>query len=207
MRPKPVWLRVLLLAAMLLSMAGVAGAAASHSLGCATHRCGLLADGAYAHLVIGTLTHVGSAEDMQRVYHWAKAHGYWRSLPSSPAPYLRDVKLITISLPGSQGARRVTVFMQQAEYASAPYVAGDLVRYSPHDLAHESPRGNADDLALYHGLTGCVATLCRQSDPACFKRYRQGVFTKSQGTQVDPKTGKLVPGGVQIDPHSLLPVR
>lgn len=197
----------LLFAAILLSALGVAGAATPDPLGCTTHRCGLLTDGAYTNLIIGTLTHVGSADDMRRVYHWAKTHGYWKSLPASPAPYLRDIKLVTIDVASSKSPRPVTVFMQQTEYASAPYVVGDLVRYSPHDLAHESPQGNADGLALYHGLTGCVATLCRQSDPACFKRYRQGVFTKPQGMQIDLQSGETLPDGEHIDPHSLLPIR
>jgi hypothetical protein len=174
---------------------------------CATARCGMVTDGAYKNYVIGRLTHVGSATDMKQVYHWAKTHGYWKHLPNSLAPYLKDVKLVTITLPPALASHPVTVFMQQEEYASAPYVVGDLVRYSPHGSDHEVPRGNADDIALYHGLTGCVATLCRQSDPACYKRYRQGVFTKMQGEQVSLQTGKIIPDGLHIDPISLLPVK
>lgn len=166
----------------------------------------MLIDGAYPHLVIGRLAHVGTDADTQRVYRWAKAHSYWQSLPNSPAPYLHDVKLVTIALPRALAERPVTVFMQVEEYADAPLVVGDLVRYSPHTAAHEPPpKADADELALYHGLTGCVATLCAHDDAACLKRYRQGVFTKAQGTPVNPQTGALITGGVSIDPVSLLP--
>lgn len=185
--------------------AASANAATASVLNCASNHCGLHANGPYPNYVIGTLTRVGSATDMKQVYHWAKTHGYWKSLPDSLAPYLHDVKLVTITLPRGLARHPVTVFMQRTEYASAPFIVGDLVRYSPHGSDHEAPKDNADDLTLYHGLTGCVATLCRQGDSACYKRYRQGVFTKAQGKQVNLQTGKLILGGLRIDPISLLP--
>ena len=44
---------------------------------CSRDHCGLLADGPYANLVIGTLDYVGNDDDMRRVFHWAKAiHKY-----------------------------------------------------------------------------------------------------------------------------------
>lgn len=180
--------------------------AAGPSLNCASDRCGLHADGPYPNYVIGTLTQVGSDDDMKQVYRWAKHHSYWKSLPNSPAPYLQDIKLVTITLPYALAGHPVTVFMQQKEYASAPYVVGDLVRYSPHGDDHEVPQGDADKLALYHGLSGCVATLCRQGDRSCYRRYEQGVFTKKTGQQINLRTGRVIPGGHRIDPVSLLPV-
>ena len=175
-------------------------------LDCSHNRCGLLTDGDYRNLVIGRLVHVGSDAEMQSVYRWAKAHGYWKSLPNSPVPYLHDVKLVTIALPRSIAKQPVTVFMQVEEYNPAPLITGTLVRYSPHGSAHEAPpKADANELALYHGLTGCVAVLCGAHDTACFKRYRQGVFTKAHGQPVNPKTGTLIAGGESIDPISLLP--
>ncbi|MDA8383508.1 MAG: hypothetical protein M0037_10685 [Betaproteobacteria bacterium] len=144
---------------------------------------------------------------MRQVLGWAKAHGLWKSLPDSPTPYLRDVKLVTIALPHAVAQRPVTVFMQTDEYAAMPLASGELVRYSPHDSEHEeAATGDAAELALFHGLTGCIAVLCRQNDSACIKRYRQGVFTKAQGRPVAPATGAIAssPG---INPISLLPVR
>lgn len=174
---------------------------------CATDHCGLHADGPYPDYVIGTLVHIGTDADLQQVYAWAKQHGYWKSLPDSVTPYLQDVKLVTIKLPRSMAPDPVTVFVTQQEYRVSPYRVGDLVRYSPHGFDHEiPPKKDAADAALFHGLTGCVALLCRQGDRDCAKRYVQGVFTKAQGEQVDLRTGQVMADGLRIDPVSLLPV-
>lgn len=175
-------------------------------LDCAHNRCGLLTDGEYGNLIIGRLVQVGTEADMHRVYQWAKAHGYWKSLPNSPVPYQHHVKLMVLALPHALARKPVTVFIQAEEFDSAPLAVGTLVRYSPHGARHEAPpKADAQELALYHGLTGCVATLCRPGNRACFKRYHQGVFTKASGKPVNPKTGAIVPGVARIDPVSLLP--
>lgn len=174
---------------------------------CGNHECGLFADGAYANLVIGRLDHVGTAVDMTTAFHWAKAYGYWKHLPASVQPYLRDVKLVTIAVPQGLAIQRVTLFMLQTEFHAAPYHVGDLVRYAPHDAAHdETAAGSPADLALFHGLTGCLATLCQQGDKVCLARYRQGAFTTTHGQAVSLKTGRLIHGGARIDPTSLLQV-
>lgn len=183
------------------------GVQAATSDYCSAKHCNLAADGAYTQLVIGRVAHLGTTEDLQQVYHWAQSHGYWKSLPKDEAAYLRDVKLIAIAVPSRSGDRTITVFMQQDEFVAAPFAVGDLVRYSPHSASHEVPKGNGDDLALYHGLTGCVATLCRQGEAACFKRYRLGVFTKAEGLPIDPETGAIEKNGVRINPLSLLPIQ
>lgn len=186
--------------------ASTAGGEASH-LPCSADHCGLLVDGAYPNLVIGRLEHAGSPADMRQVFHWAKAHGDWKALPDSMAPYLRDVQLVTIEVPKGMTSQPVTLFMLRTEYTAAPYHVGDLVRYAPHDAAHdEAATGTADDLALFHGLTGCVAILCQKGDGACFARYRQGAFTTAQGRQVSLATGQPTAGGPRIDPISLLPL-
>jgi hypothetical protein len=173
---------------------------------CTSEHCGLLADGAYGNLVIGRLVQVGTDAQMRRLYAWAKAHGYWKSLPSTPEPYLQDVKLISIALPPSLAEQPVTVFMQADEYAVAPLPVGALVRYSPHGAKHAAPaNADADGLALYHGLTGCVAVLCGPHDSACANNFWQGVFTKAKGEPVNPHTGAPIVGGEAIDPVSLLP--
>ena len=199
----------LLVFAVLLSSPSARAAGSTRSpLRCGTDHCGLLTDGAYPNLVIGRLDDVGTPADMTQVFHWAKAHGYWKNLPASVQPYLRDVKLVTIAVPKGMASHPVTLFMLQTEYGSAPYRVGDLVRYAPHDAAHdETAQGGPADLALFHGLTGCVATLCQKRDAACFKRYRQGAFTTTRGEQISLATGDHVPEGARIDPISLLPVR
>lgn len=198
----------------LLALAFLLASPAAHAAGndpspldCGAGQCGVLGDGAYSNLVIGRLDFVGTAADMTQVLHWAKAHGYWKTLPASTEPYVRDVQLVTIAVPKGMASQPITLFMLRTEYDSAPYHVGDLVRYAPHDAAHdETAQGSPADLALFHGLTGCVATLCQKGDGACLARYRQGAFTTAHGQQVSLTTGHRVHGGAQIDPISLLPI-
>ena len=144
---------------------------------------------------------------MTEVLHWAKTHGYWTNLPASEQTYQRDVKLIRIAFPKGMTSEPVTLFMLQTEYHSAPYHVGDLVRYAPHDAAHdEAAKGTPADLALFHRLTGCLATLCQKGDKACFARYQQGAFTTTHGNAVSLETGRLIQSAARIDPVSLLPV-
>jgi hypothetical protein len=195
--------------ALLLSRNHVALAADSQPSQpiCSTDRCGLLADGAYPDLVIGRLARVGTPADMNQVFHWATAHGYWKTLPASITPYLRDVQLVTITVPDGMANRPVTLFMLHTEYTSIPYHLGDLVRYAPHDATHdEAATGSADDLALFHDLTGCVAVLCQQGDGTCLARYRQGAFRHADGWQINPASGRALSPRTRIDPVSLLPL-
>ncbi|BFI96584.1 MAG: hypothetical protein RSP_20940 [Rhodanobacter sp.] len=174
---------------------------------CSADRCGLLVDGAYPHLVIGRLASVGTPADMNQVFHWAKTHGYWKSLPASITPYLRDVQMVMIDVPKGTTNQSLTLFMLRTEFTAAPYHVGDLVRYAPHDAAHdETATGSADDLALFHNLTGCVAVLCQKGDGTCLARYRQGAFRHTDGQQVSTISGLPVSPGTRIDPVSLLPL-
>lgn len=188
-------------------VAAVAKSPSAPRAACAAPRCGLRADGAYPNYVIGRLARVGAGADLAQVFDWAKHHGYWRSLPSAMGPYLADVTLLAIRLPSAEARQPITVFVTRQEYRVSPYRVGDLVRYSPHGADHEiPPKPDADDAALFHGLTGCVALLCRRGDRARARRYLQGVFTKTAGRQVDVHTGRVMAGGSRIDPVSLLPV-
>jgi len=204
---RPMVAAVLALVLALLNSAVFAVDSPSPLPPCNVNHCGLLADGAYPHLVIGRLAHVGTPADMDQVFHWAKAHGYWESLPASITPYLRDVQMVTIDVPKGKASQPVTLFMLHTEFTAAPYHVGDLVRYAPHDTEHdEAATGGADDLALFHKLTGCVAVLCRKGDGACLARYRQGVFRHADGRQISLATGQPATAGAHIDPVSLLPL-
>lgn len=184
----------------------LSGSSAARTIGCAHNKCDLHANGAYRNLVIGRLVGVGSKADLLRVYHWAKAHGDWKSLPNSPAPYLRYTRVVYIALPPAIAKHPVAVFIQAEEYDPALFTPGALVRYSPHGTRHEAPpqSGKAGH-ALFHGLTGCVATLCGPHAAACASHYRQGVYTKAHGLPVNLHTGAVIPNGVGIDPISLMP--
>lgn len=174
---------------------------------CSSSDCGLASDGAYPNLVVGRLARVGGERELRQVQGWAMTHGYWQTLPRDAAPYLRDIRLVTITVPADGSDHAVTLFMQEEEFASAPLQVGDFVRYAPHDPAHEVPKGDADGLALYHGLTGCVALLCRRDDADCAARYRPGIYTAAQGRPVDLASGAAVADGAAIDPQTLLPLQ
>lgn len=174
---------------------------------CSSRTCGLASDGAYPNLVVGRLARVGGERELRQVQGWAITHGYWQALPRDAAPYLRDIRLVTLTVPSDVGTQDVTLFMQEEEFASAPLQVGDFVRYAPHDPTHEVPKGDADGLALYHGLTGCVALLCRRDDADCVTRYRPGVYTHARGQPVDLASGAVVADGAAIDPQTLLPIQ
>lgn len=192
------------LIALTCCFAELVSAATPKPFDCAHDRCGLLSDGAYPNLVIGRLVAVGSNADMRRIYDWAKAHGYWRSLPDAATPYQQDLRPVAIKLPSVK--RPVTVFIQFEEYESALYVPGSLVRYKYHGTHHLPPaHADAAELALYHGLSGCVASLCGVHDAACASHYRPGVFSVARGLPINLRTGAVMPGGTLIDPISLMP--
>lgn len=197
------WGRCARLAA--LFVVSIAGPSAHAAIHCSGNHCGLLTDGAYKNYVIGTLTHIGTNADIERVYRWARTHGYWKSLPHATAPYLKYVELVTITPSEKPGARPVIVFMQRSEFNAAPYTEGDLVRYTPHTSDMEAPRGHPDGMKLFRGLTGCVATLCSQTDKPCLSQYRMGLFTKHEGKAISLKTGRILKNDTGIDPVSLLP--
>lgn len=194
--------KLALSAALMLGACGAASAAEPAT--CGDKGCPIGSDGAYPHLIIGKLVSIGDEPDMLQVKQWAKANGYWKHLPEPDDPYARTVRAATIAVTTAQGERRMTVFMQKAELSTDTYRAGDLVRYSPHNYALERPEGSAQDMALFRGLTGCVATLCRQEDRSCDGRHPHGVYTKAQGHPVDPDTGAPLKQGVTIDPQTLL---
>lgn len=129
--------------------------------GCTSPLCNLATDGAYDKIVIGTLTHVASDEELARVLHWAKQKGYWQQLPNAIAPYLKYIKLVTLA--PSDDYQPMALFMMQREYEAAPLNVGDRVRYRPHAPQWEAPK-EPKASALFHGLTGCVATLCAKAD-------------------------------------------
>jgi len=123
----------LLAFAFLLSSPSTHAAGSEPSLlHCSAGCCGLLGDDVYSNQVIGRLVDT----DMTRIYQWAMVHVYWRNLPVSVQPYLRDVKRVTIAVPKDVASRPIKLFMLQLEYASAPYRVGDQVRY-PHADVHD----------------------------------------------------------------------
>lgn len=191
---------------MLVLLPGIAHA---HPFDCKHNRCGLLAKGNYGNIVIGTVERVANEQDMRKVYTWARAHGYWRSLAPGMDGYLRSVKVLSLSvvIPDRHSVRSVTVLMTPKEFNTAILKPGDQVRYSPHDAEHERKERPTEPKArAYWDLVGCVAMICGAKDTSCRTRYRSGVYRHDSGREVDPKTGRVLAHGARIDPVSLLPI-
>lgn len=195
------------LAAMFSSIAAKADPkpSAPASAICAADDCGLDADGPFPEYVIGRLAYVGTVDDVLTVKRWARAHGKWADLPGSDKPYASYARLVMITADRPDVDHPVTVFLGEDEFGAVDWQVGDFVRYSPHRPEHEIPPLDPDELKLYHGLTGCVAILCRKDDQACAAHYIQGVFDHDKGTALDLHGFSPIPQGRGIDPGSLLP--
>lgn len=98
------------------------------------------------------------------------------------------------------------LLMGRDEFAAVPLEAGDLVRYAPHRRSHETPSGDAAARAVYWGVTGCIAVLCKARDPGCFARYRPGFYSRETGQPLDPLRRTPRPGGLAVDTGTWLPV-
>jgi hypothetical protein len=172
---------------------------------CAHNHCGLLARNNNPDLVIGTIEAVATQEQMKRVFHWAKANGYWKDLPADAHGYFDFVQLVSVAVPTPKGSKSVTVLMTHEEYESGPLAKGALVRYSPHDAAHDAITYPDPAKQSYWVLVGCVAQLCAAEDQACHGHYQMGRYSRHSGVQLQVESGEPVLNGVIIDPQTLLP--
>ena len=169
---------------------------------CSSFSCGVLKDGTYDHIVVGTVTRVATEEEFHRVFDWAKAHDMWKSLPENFNSYMANVKLVQIDISAANPKEveaPINLFMQIEEYTPAPPAIGDLVRYAPHDKEHYVTPDQQDRYALFYGLTGCIAILCRKEDKACFNGFGPGAYRKDTGAQIDPATNEIKANGSRID--------
>lgn len=187
--------RALLLGLMAATLGQVAHAAPP---GCTVGDCGLRTASAYEYLVIARVGRIATDEEMRRLYGWAKPR-IWRDFQDDEADYLRRNRLFV--LPADRAGAPVMVHMSHEEFRRVGFEPGDLVRYIPHVRgAHPGA-----DESLYSDLAGCIAVLCRASDPACASQYRTGVFRRADGVELVFRTQQPKPGGVVVDPVSLLP--
>lgn len=191
-----------------LGLAGllIAGsAAAAPGFDCARQRCGLQGDGAYPHLVIGTLQHIGQGKDSEQVFRWARKQGWWQPLPDDARRFAQTIRPVSLRTQSPAGPVRITSLMGDDEFQTAPLQVGDLVRYSPHDENHTRPKIDTPAAWAYWNLIGCIQVLCRVQDKACMSRYRQGVYDRKSGVALEVGTRKPITGGPVIDPVSYLP--
>jgi hypothetical protein len=180
-----------------LCAASVAGASPP---GCKVGDCGLRQAAPFAHIVVARLSHVVTDDAMRRLYRWGKA-GVWKHLPDDEADYLARNRVLV--LPADDKGTPLMLHMSHEEYRRLVFHEGDLVRYTPRLAGLPHPSGPAP--SIYSTLSGCIMVLCRAEDSACAAHYRTGVFRHADGVQIDPRTQQPLPGGVTIDPLSLLP--
>lgn len=165
--------------------------------GCERGDCGILQAASYEHIVVGRIRHVATDDEMRRLYRWAKA-GPWKDFADDEADYIKRNRVFV--LPADAQDTPVMLHMSHEEYGRLTFHAGDLVRYTPRMAGHAG-----DGPSIYSALAGCIAVLCRAADTACVGQYRSGVYRRSDGALLDFSSGQVIPGGITIDPLSLLP--
>lgn len=196
-RPRALW--------ACLALLGISPLWAASAFDCANRQCGLQRDGAYPHVVVGTIQQIGAGKESERVFRWARKHGWWQALPNDAARFAKTIRPVALRTRTPVGPLLITNLMGDDEFQTAPLQVGDLVRYSPHGRSHERPAEDTPEAWAYWKLYGCIQVLCRVKDKDCMSRYRPGVYSRDSGEPVDIKTDKPLPGGVAIDPSSYLP--
>lgn len=191
---------------LLLSFLFLTAPVSAAPFNCTNNNCGLIVAGNNPHLVVGTVEAIATPAQVQAVYRWARAHGYWKSLPATSHAYLSFVQPVSLSVPTPTGPRSVTVLMTSEEFKASPLKPGALVRYSPHDAAHEAITYENAAKQAYWLLVGCVAQLCAPGDGDCMGRYRGGLYSRDSGAQLSIGSGRPLEGGTVINPLTLLPV-
>lgn len=174
---------------------------------CENQACGLAGDGPYPNIVVGTITRVADTAEAKRVFHWARKQGFWNDLPDDPERFVREIQVLSLEMQDSGGLEDITLLMGGVHYKAVKMLAGDLVRYTPHDPDHSDPPTKDPVAAAYWKLFGCVAVLCRAEDLTCPARYTTGVYGLRDGVQLDKSSHIPVTGGLRIDPVTYLPLK
>lgn len=192
-------------AALLAAFVAVAPAATPRPEGdlafaCTALACGMPARGAFPHFVVGRVTAIADTRDAARLFHAMRASGHWAGLPAGAQAFWAHVQPAVIDA----GDAAFVVLTGRDEMRAAPLVVGDLVRYSPHRGRFEVPPADAVG-AAYWAVDGCVATLCRAADHACFERYAAGVFRTSDGTQLSSASLAPLAYGKAVDIATMVP--
>lgn len=189
-------------AAGVLLACGAARAAAPGTFDCHTLACGLPAEGAFPHFVVGRIAAIADAREAAALFDTMRAHGHWAQLPGDGEAFWRHVQPVVID---AGGGASFVVLTGQDEMRAAPLGVGDFVRYSPHRGRFEVPP--AEPLAAaYWRVDGCVAVLCRAADRACVGRYRAGVYRTHDGRQLGLQAFAPLPHGNVIDTTTMVPL-
>jgi hypothetical protein len=174
---------------------------------CSAEACGLPGDGPFPDLVVGTVKRVADDTEAQTVFGWARAHGYWATLPEDPQRFAFTIQPMSIEIPGAEGPRDITLLMGREHYDAIKIAAGDLVRYIPHETGRSAPGFDDRGANAYWELFGCIAVLCRAEDMACPARYAPGVYRVNDGVPLGADLQTPVAGGVRVDPGTYMPMQ
>ncbi|MCP8690104.1 hypothetical protein [Marinobacterium sedimentorum] len=177
------------------------------SFDCDRNRCGLKTDGSYPHLVLGTVQKVASDTDTAAVYRWAKEYGYWADLPDNQGNFIRSIQMMSVEITGQGSTEEITLLMGREHYDAIVIKAGDLVRYTPHEMTQPIPEDTEDTNRLYWNIFGCIAVLCRADDGKCFERYSTGIYGVADGIGLNSHGEVSEEVTRRIDPITYLPIR
>ncbi len=196
---------------LVLALSAASVAQAEHDSDCPVSGCDLLADGAYAGVLIGRLDTLLNDEQSHQLLRAAHAQGRWADLPADGQQFTQRIQAAALRVPAGTSELRVIALMSVEESQAMPLEAGDLVRFRPHPslsttsghAAMTRPSGGID-LAYWNAI-GCIAILCRASDKDCQGRYTQGAWRPGNGQPIDPLSTTPLVNGQRIDPMTYLP--
>lgn len=156
---------------------------------CPAPGCDLLADGAYAGVLIGQLDSILSEKQSGFLLHAVQAQGRWPELSADSAQFTRRIQPVVMRVPnGTGGSLRVIALMSMDEGRAMPLQTGDLVRFRPHGptvSAANPPPDDKVDLSYWKAV-GCVTALCRAGDADCQATYLQGAWRFADGQPIEP---------------------
>lgn len=194
-------LRVAVAARVALCALAAAPTASASPFDCDSDSCGILDEGAYPHLVIGTIDALATPDQAASLLGEARRRGLWSDMPGSPEAFGAGVLPVSIAVaPG----RSITMLVGRDELDAVDFKPGDVVRYAPARWRHE-PEVTAGPLAPYWRLIGCLAALCRAEDADCAPRHRPGLYRRADGVELN-RSGEPLADGARIDPVTLLPL-
>jgi len=203
--PRQIRLYVMLL--IVLSTFGLTPAVHAQTYDCHKKHCGLISDGPYPNVILGTVTHVATPAEVKTIYHWARKHGYWASLQGGEERFVKTIKILSVQLPKRYDSKVVTLLMGTSFYDAIKIEKGDFVRYTPHANPKPSkPFKDPSEQAYWH-LFGCIAVLCRAVDKACPSSYVPGVYGRLDGKERTLVSGKPVKNGIRINPMTYWPLK
>lgn len=190
-----------------LFLYGISSIAWGASFDCERNRCGLKNDGSYPYLVLGSVKKVASDSDADAVFGWAKENGYWTALPDNQAQFRQSIQMMSVEIPGQGGVEEITLLMGREDYDAIAIKAGDLVRYTPHEMNQSSPAFAKATNRPYWNLFGCIAVLCRADDGKCSQRYSTGTFGVVDGIALSSHGDTPEDVTKRIDPITYLPIQ